>query len=248
MLNWDLAYDYAAIYLLLIIIIWYFHEKRIPLASHRTFLVALAAVFVSTGLEIVSTKLAQMSGTEGNAGFWVTSTLQHLALNAIPLLFAYYVLQIVHINAKQMLHAKWMLALCGVVDVAALVTNPYTHWVYEAEGWQYTYDYGVLVLITVAIAAIVASSVVALHRVNHTLFAKAMVVLFHMLLVVLAVFLQLKTHVLLLNFVTATVCLTIYYYLQNPNAVIDTVTKQFNRRFFGEYLHTFLLTKNHLES
>ena len=49
MLNWDLAYDYAAIYLLLIIIIWYFHEKRIPLASHRTFLVALAAVFVSTG-------------------------------------------------------------------------------------------------------------------------------------------------------------------------------------------------------
>jgi len=29
MLNWDLAYDYAAIYLLLIIIIWYFHEKRI---------------------------------------------------------------------------------------------------------------------------------------------------------------------------------------------------------------------------
>lgn len=72
-----------------------------------------------------------------------------------------------------------MLALCGVVDVTALVTNPYTHWVYEAEGWQYTYDYGVLVLITVAIAAIVASSVVALHRVNHTLFAKAMVVLFH---------------------------------------------------------------------
>lgn len=243
MLNWDLAYDYAAIYLLLIIIIWYFHEKRIPLASHRTFLVALAAVFVSTGLEIVSTKLAQMSGTEGNAGFWVTSTLQHLALNAIPLLFAYYVLQIVHINAKQMLHAKWMLALCGVVDVAALVTNPYTHWVYEAEGWQYTYDYGVLVLITVAIAAIVASSVVALHRVNHTLFAKAMVVLFHMLLVVLAVFLQLKTHVLLLNFVTATVCLTIYYYLQNPNAVIDTVTKQFNRRFFGEYLHTFFINE-----
>lgn len=243
MLNWDLAYDYAAIYLLLIIIIWYFHEKRIPLASHRTFLVALAAVFVSTGLEIVSTKLAQMSGMEGNVGFWVTSTLQHLALNAIPLLFAYYVLQIVHINAKQMLHAKWMLALCGVVDVAALVTNPYTHWVYEAEGWQYTYDYGVLALITVAIAAIVASSVVALHRVNHTLFAKAMVVLFHMLLVVLAVFLQLKTHVLLLNFVTATVCLTIYYYLQNPNAVIDTVTKQFNRRFFGEYLHTFFINE-----
>ena len=48
MLNWNLAYDYAAIHLLLIIIIWYFHEKRIPLASHRTFLVALAAVFVST--------------------------------------------------------------------------------------------------------------------------------------------------------------------------------------------------------
>lgn len=103
-------------------------------------------------------------------------------------------------------------------------------------------------LITVAIAAIVASSVVALHRVNHTLFAKAMVVLFHMLLVVLAVFLQLKTHVLLLNFVTATVCLTIYYYLQNPNAVIDTVTKQFNRRFLANICTPFLLTKNHLES
>ena len=44
--------------------------------------------------------------------------VNEIALNAIPLLFAYYVLQIVHINAKQMLHAKWMLALCGVVDVS----------------------------------------------------------------------------------------------------------------------------------
>lgn len=243
MLNWDLAYDYAAIYLLLIIIMWYFHEKRIPLASHRTFLIALSAVFVSTGLEIVSTKLAQTTGTAGSTGFWVTSTLQHLALNAIPLLFAYYVLQIVHINAKQMLQAKWMLSVCGVIDVAVLVTNPYTNWVYEVDEGRYIYDYGVIVLITVAILAIVASSVVAICRVNHTLFAKTMVVMFHMLLVVIAVIMQLKTHVLFLNFVTATVCLTLYYYLQNPNGVIDTVTKQFNRRFLGEYLHTFFVNE-----
>lgn len=243
MLNWDLAYDYAAIYLLLIIIMWYFHEKRIPLASHRTFLVALSAVFASTGLEIVSTKLAQTTGTAGSTVFWVTSTLQHLALNAIPLLFAYYVLQIVHINAKQMLQAKWMLSVCGVIDVAVLVTNPYTNWVYEVDEGRYIYDYGVIVLITVAILAIVASSVVAICRVNHTLFAKTMVVMFHMLLVVIAVIMQLKTHVLFLNFVTATVCLTLYYYLQNPNGVIDTVTKQFNRRFLGEYLHTFFVNE-----
>lgn len=243
MLNWDLAYDYAAIYLLLIIIMWYFHEKRIPLASHRTFLIALSAVFVSTGLEIVSTKLAQTTGTAGSTVFWVTSTLQHLALNAIPLLFAYYVLQIVHINAKQMLQAKWMLSVCGVVDVAVLVTNSYTNWVYEVDEGRYIYDYGVIVLITVAILAIVASSVVAICRVNHTLFAKTMVVMFHMLLVVIAVIMQLKTHVLFLNFVIATVCLTLYYYLQNPNGVIDTVTKQFNRRFLGEYLHTFFVNE-----
>lgn len=243
MLNWDLAYDYAAIYLLLIIIMWYFHEKRIPLASHRTFLVALSAVFASTGLEIVSTKLAQTTGTAGSTVFWVTSTLQHLALNAIPLLFAYYVLQIVHINAKQMLQAKWMLSVCGVVDVAVLVTNPYTNWVYEVDEEWYIYNYGVIVLITVAILVIVASSVVAICRVNHTLFAKTMVVMFHMLLVVIAVIMQLKTHVLFLNFVTATVCLTLYYYLQNPNGVIDTVTKQFNRRFLGEYLHTFFVNE-----
>lgn len=243
MLNWDLAYDYAAIYLLLIIIMWYFHEKRIPLASHRTFLIALSAVFASTGLEIVSTKLAQTTGTAGSVGFWVTSTLQHLALNAIPLLFAYYVLQIVHINAKQMLQAKWMLSVCGVVDVAVLVTNPYTNWVYEVDEGRYIYDYGVIVLITVAILVIVASSVVAICRVNHTLFAKTMVVMFHMLLVVIAVIMQLKTHVLFLNFVIATVCLTLYYYLQNPNGVIDTVTKQFNRRFLGEYLHTFFVNE-----
>lgn len=243
MLNWDLAYDYAAIYLLLIIIMWYFHEKRIPLASHRTFLIALSAVFASTGLEIVSTKLAQTTETAGSTGFWVTSTLQHLALNAIPLLFAYYVLQIVHINAKQMLQAKWMLSVCGVVDVAVLVTNPYTNWVYEVDEGRYIYDYGVIVLITVAILAIVASSVVAICRVNHTLFAKTMVVMFHMLLVVIAVIMQLKTHVLFLNFVIATVCLTLYYYLQNPNGVIDTVTKQFNRRFLGEYLHTFFVNE-----
>lgn len=194
-------------------------------------------------MEIVSTKLAQTTGTAGSTAFWVTSTLQHLALNAIPLLFAYYVLQIVHINAKQMLQAKWMLSVCGVVDVAVLVTNPYTNWVYEVDEEWYIYDYGVSVLITVAILVIVASSVVAICRVNHTLFAKTMVVMFHILLVVIAVIMQLKTHVLFLNFVTATVCLTLYYYLQNPNGVIDTVTKQFNRRFLGEYLHTFFVNE-----
>lgn len=69
-----------------------------------------------------------------------------------------------------------------------------------------------------------------------------------MMIVVLAVFLQLKTHVVLLNFVTATVCLTFYYYLQNPNAVIDMVTKQFNRRFLANICIRFSLMKNHLES
>lgn len=243
MLNWDLAYDYAALYLLLIIIVWYFHEKRIPLASYVTFLVALACVFGSTGLEIVSTKIAQQFGTEENAGFWITSTLQHLAINALPLLFAYYVLQMAHIEAKQMRRAKWMLAFCGAVDAIVLVTNPYTNWVYEADGIRYTYGYGILILVAVAVAAIVASAVVSLHRSNHALVAKMVVVLFHMLFVVLAICVQLLTHVLLLNFVTATVCLTFYYYLQNPNAVIDPVTKQFNRRFFGEYLHTFFVNK-----
>lgn len=36
MLNWDLAYDYAAIYLLLIIIIWYFMKKeyRLRVTGH----------------------------------------------------------------------------------------------------------------------------------------------------------------------------------------------------------------------
>lgn len=247
MLNWDLAYDYAAMYLLLIIIVWYFHEKRIPIASHATFLVALATVFVSTGLEIVSTKLAQQAGTEGNVGFWVTSTLQHMALNAMPLLFAYYVLQIAHIEAKQMKHAKWMLMLCGIVDVVTLATNPYTNWVYEADGRQYTYGYGILILVAVAAVAIVASAVVVLHRTSHALFAKMVVVLFHMLVVLAAIGVQLLTHVLLLNFVTTTVCLTLYYYLQNPNTVTDAVTKQFNRRFLGEYLHTFFVNKKPFE-
>lgn len=37
MLNWDLAYDYAAIYLLLIIIIWYFMKKNTACESPDIF-------------------------------------------------------------------------------------------------------------------------------------------------------------------------------------------------------------------
>lgn len=243
MLNLDAAYDYAAIYLLLIIIVWYFHEKRIPLARHRTFLVALTTVFMSTGLEIVSIRLAQTYGTGGQIAFWVVSTLQHLALNATPLLFAYYAVQIANINAKQMRYAKWMLSLLGAVDVCVLVSNPFFNWVYEADGNRYTYGYGMLVLVTVAIFAIVACSVVVLRQGNRALTARMTVIIFHLLFVAAAVFVQLSTHILILNLAISTVCLSLYYYLQNPNVVIDTVTRQFNRRFLGEYLHAFFQNK-----
>lgn len=239
MMNWDLAYDYAAIYILLIIFVWYMYEKRIPLPSHRTFLISLAAVFVSTGLEIVSVRLAVFSGTEGNVLFWIVSTIGHLALNALPFLFSYYALQVAHTDISKMVFARWLLSICGAADVIAIVLNPFTNWVFRIEGNQFLYGNGVVLLVVMAVLAVIVSAWIVLQHAKSSMYTKAMIVLVHIVFVVGAIFLQLMLHKFVVNFVIAAVCLTIYYYLQNPGAVIDAVTKQFNRQFLGEYLQTY---------
>ena len=41
----------------------------------------------------------------------------------------------------------------------------------------------------------------------------------------------------MLNLMLTLLCLALFYYQQNTNMVIDGVTKQFNRRFLGDYVH-----------
>jgi len=41
----------------------------------------------------------------------------------------------------------------------------------------------------------------------------------------------------MLNLMLTLLCLALFYYQQNTNMVIDGVTKQFNRRFLGDYIN-----------
>ena len=97
MADWNLAFDYAAGFFLLLILLWYVNDKKIPLRSHRAFLVLVVNAYVSTVLEVAATLMARNMEAVGYNGFFVVMTLQDLAMNVLPITFTFYILQLAHI-------------------------------------------------------------------------------------------------------------------------------------------------------
>ena len=238
-----LAYDYCAVVVLTLVIVWYFHGKRVPLVSHRTYLIMLAAMFASTGLEIAGIRYADMYGTSGNTMFWVCSTLQHLALNALPLLLVYYILQVSHVELSHDWRIKAVLVIGGITNSVLIVANPMTHFMYNWDGTQYVYNQGVWILVLLAVLYISACSIKGIRHADRIVLARIAVVLINVLWIVVAFIAQYKLQVLVVNFAMAIAALSVYFSLQNPKMVIDAVTGQFNRRFMGEFLQNYFANK-----
>lgn len=238
-----LAYDYCAIVLLVLVIVWYFHGKRVPLVSQRTFLVMLAMVFATTGLEIASLQFAELYGTTEAAVFWVCSTLQHITLNELPLLLAYFIMQVSYVEWSHDWRIKLVMIVCGVTNIVLLVLNPFTHFVYDWNGTSYDYNPGIWILAVLAFVYIVACVARGIRYTERAVFSKIIIVLINVVFVFAAIFVQYNKGVVIINFAMAIAALSVYFSLQNPKMVIDAVTGQFDRKFMGEFLQNYFANK-----
>lgn len=236
MTDWNLSYDCAALFFLLIIILWVISEKPIPLRSHRAFLALVSASFFATFFEIAATVMARNMDVVGYNSFYAVLTLQTLAINLVPMAFAYYILQLAHIDVfrNKVLHAFFQINFLFNVLMGAL--NLKFHWVFTFEDERY--QIGTVGLIIYALDAVmIGISIAAILRYKRKfLFLKLVPVVFNLACTLAAAVVQSILYVPLLNLMLAMICMTLCHYQQNVATVTDMVTGQFNRRFMGEYL------------
>lgn len=237
MADWNMSFDYAACFLLLLIVIWYLSEKSIPLKSHKVFLCLVATIFVATATEIAATLMARLFPAFSYKIFFLVLNIQGFAINLVPMAFAYYILLLSHMDMERKKSVKYLFAAALAVDAVVVAVNFFTKWAFTYEDGRYQNGYGSLILYGIDAMMILISLVLVIRHATNFVFLRTPALLFNVVCGIVCCIVQLFLYVPMLNFSLASLCLTFYYYLQNPGTVTEPVTRQFNRKFMGEYLH-----------
>ncbi|MCM1181102.1 MAG: GGDEF and EAL domain-containing protein [Clostridium sp.] len=243
MAYWNLSFDGAAIFILLLVFIWYFNEKRIPIRSHRSFLMFMAATFAATGLEVLATQMAQNISEAGYDRFFAVLTLQTLAIHLVTISFAHYLLLLAHVNIHGNFVIRNFFRICTVFDIAVVALNFRLHWLFTFENGMYHSGVGEYFMYGIDGIMLVICVVTMICSKQNFKFLRLMPLAFTIVCSILACIAQVFYYIPLINFVLASICLTVYHYQQNTGTVTDVVTGQFNRRFLGEYIRNKFLEK-----
>ncbi len=236
MTDWNLAFDYAAIFILILISVWYLNEKRIPMKRHSFFWVFLNTVLFATIFEIGATLAARYMNIVGYNTFFVILTLQSVFIDLTPLSLAYYLLLNSHTDFVKRRWVPRLFQGCVFVIVAVVISNYFYRWVFVFEQGKFQVLWGSVITYGIDAAMVITSFVTILRHKQKFAFLKASPLSFNFVCGVLACIFQLVLYVPMLNLMLTLLCLTLFYYQQNTSMVIDGVTNQFNRKFLGEYV------------
>lgn len=236
MTDWNLAFDYAAIFILILIGVWYWHEKRIPMKQHAFFWLFLNTVLLATVCEIGATLTARYVDIVGYDTFFVVLTLQSIFIDLTPLSLAYYLLLNSHTDFVKRRWVPRLFQVCAFIIIAVVISNYFYRWVFVFEEERFQMLWGSIIPYGIDAAMVITSFITILRHKQKFAFLKASPLSFNFVCGVFACFFQLVLYVPMLNLMLSLLCLTLFYYQQNTNMVIDGVTKQFNRRFLGDYV------------
>lgn len=237
---WNLSYDYAALFFLFLIGIWYFNERKIPRRSHKTFLLLMIAIFFATVIKILATEL--ITGLFYHETLYVIlMSLQVFATNMIAIIFSIYLLLMVNFKFK----GNWPIDLLYAVVLCANVlitgSNPIIHQAFRIDRNGMILGYGGYFMYVMDALLICICSVIAFRNKRRIQAIPLVPFIFNIVFSIIACVAQIFFNVPMLNTILVAVCLTLFHYQQNEGSVTDSVTGQFNRRFMGEYLRNRFL-------
>lgn len=243
MIDWNLSFDIAALFIMVLVFIWYYNEKRIPLISHRAFLVFMGTCFAATGLEILAAQLTQNIEETGYDSFYIVFTMQNMAFNLVPVTLAYYMLLLAHvdINRHKLLHNFFR--FCIVVNVVVALANPKLQWAFTFENGTFRVNYAGMVLYAIDGIMVCICMITMILAKQNFMFLRMVPMAFTLICAIVFCIAEIFYGYPMINFMLAAICLTLYYYQQNSGKVIDSVTGQYNRRFMGEYLQNKYIDK-----
>lgn len=240
---WNLAYDYAALFVLLLVVIWYFGEKRIPRQSHKVFLMLLGTIFSSIGIKVIATQMAgNMLGSDSL--FVILMSMQFFASNMVAVIFSVYLLLISHYRIKD----KKLLCLlyCFIIGADVIITllNPILNCQFTIENSVLNIGYAGHLMYIFNAVLICFSILVTIRNRKRIQTIPVIPFVFIIFLGIVAFVGQIYFHTPNLNLVLVAICMTVFHYQQNAGTVTDAVTGLFSRRFMGEFLREQFIDGN----
>ena len=234
--NWDLAYDFAAAFGVIMLFIWYGNEKRIPSRAHKAFLGVCIGIMLVITVEIVEVYFGRYREHIDDRAMYVVLYGQMLAILIACLFFAYYVKLLTKVPQKNLEIFVKNIKIATVACVVLMVLNPFTEWLFVIEDKTILVHKGFVIpyVISVAMMLTAFSNIGKLSK--EITFRKCIIMVLNFIFCIIALVLQIKGIATVFSFTLVTGCMTIYHYLQNPYAVMDTTTGQFNRKFMNEYI------------
>ena len=239
MMNWSLAFDYATILLLSILVIWFLTERRVPLKSTSVYFGLVVLLFVCTTLEIFASYFSSNPPKETNVPFIILMVSYSVVYNLIAPCFAYYMCYVVHMNSKTQRIMSTMTRVSIVVVSLILILNPFLDWAYYYdEAGNYHKGFGVYI-INASIVLMIGICIVCFTRFfDQIRFTSAAVIVLNVIICIVMHIIQQRTGMQMTCFSMAICLVTLYHYLHNPGVVMDTKTNLYNRDFMGEYIRS----------
>lgn len=234
-MEWNAAFDYSASFMIMLVVIWYFSEKRIPEKAHKLFLGLIVLVLVATCLEVSAIHLSMLEETDKitiNNLF----SIYFFVVNLAPVLFVFYIARVAHLSKDSKQTARFFCIIAIVVDVVLTVLNIAKNALFVFENGEFDFKAASIIFLIVDFLLGSSCIVILVKNSRGLKFNRSLAVCVNIVVCFLATAVQIKYSIMLVNISMATMCLTLFYYLQNPDAVMDIVTNQFNRKYLGDYV------------
>ena len=236
MTNLNLSYDYAAAFFLLMLMVWYITEKKVPLKSYRLFFYVILSAFLATILEILTFELLYLGERIPYRVTYTVMSWHMFFLHGFVTFLAYCMLSMAHVDVKKNKKILYFFVVTWVMLVVICLFNPQMHWAavlgergYSEVGLGY-----LLYVIDVGMISMIAWLLI--RRKNDFKFLTTPLIVFLVISATVAAIVQAFNIALMLDLAITVFLLVMYLFQQSPDAVTDKLTGQFSRLFLGEYL------------
>ena len=236
MTNLNLSYDYAAAFFLLMLMVWYITEKKVPLKSYRFFFYVILSAFLATALEIVTFEFLYLGDKVPYRVTYTIMSWHMFFLHGFITCLAYCMLSMVHVDVKKNKKVLYVFIATWILLTVICLFNPQMHWaaVLGERGYSEIGVGYLLYVVDIGMLAMIAWMLI--RRKNDFKFLTTPLVVFLIISAALAAVVQVFNLALMLNLVITIFLLVMYLFQQSPDAVTDKLTGQFSRLFLGEYL------------
>lgn len=243
MTNVNLSYDYIAAFFLLMLLIWYFTEKKVPLRSYRYFAYVLVTAFGATVLEILAYKFVELERVFPYQVAYTALSAQMLCIHSFITCIANYLLSLAYVDSQKNPILRYLFVISWIIIVFICGLNPFFMWAANLEGNVYTMKGIGFVLYGIDAVMVALMGWVLIAKRQNFKFLKKTIAIFLFVCTIVAGIAQELQFAPMLNLAIALFCLVLYLFGQGPEVDIDKTTGQFSRKFFGKYLKDRYISK-----